>query len=298
MLDRLDRMLLAVADAAAAAGSFERLLGARRIGERASAHLNGRAVVLALGDSDIELWAPTGDGPVATHLQRWGEGLLYAGYASPQFAVLAARLAAQGVPVVEEDGRLYLDGAANDGLPMVLSAAPSALALPRAADAACPISGFYESTHALAEGWRPVAQRHAHRFGLDASRFCPISSARWGYEGTLTLFEPAHPQRGLQRIELSQTFADKPGPMRRFVERRGGNALYMCFAEAPDLAALRERLRAAGAPYASRGADGATERDTLWVHPKHLHGMLLGVSRTGFAWTWSGQPQRVPALDS
>jgi hypothetical protein len=33
----------------------------------------------------------------------------------------------------------------------------------------------------------------------------------------------------------------------------------------------------------------------MWVHPKNLHGMLLGVSRTDYAWSWSGQPKRVPA---
>ncbi len=37
--------------------------------------------------------------------------------------------------------------------------------------------------------------------------------------------------------------------------------------------------------------DGAT--DTLFVHPKALSGLLLGVSRTSVAWRWSGHPERV-----
>jgi len=44
----------------------------------------------------------------------------------------------------------------------------------------------------------------------------------------------------------------------------------------------------------ARGTDIAHEKDTLHVHPKNLHGMLPGISRAGFAWTWSGQPARGP----
>ncbi|MFN0184193.1 MAG: hypothetical protein ACKVQR_10305 [Aquabacterium sp.] len=288
MLDRVDRMLLAVGDHAQAAQTFIRLLDARPLRQSASSHLGARGTVLALGASEIELWTPDGAGPMADHLQRHGEGLFAAGYASAQLPVLQQRLRGQGVAFIAADDRLYLSGAATRGYPMVVSA------LQAARPAAGPVSFFYEATHALDEDWQGVARHHADTFGLDASRFCPIGSARFGYAGTLTMFDPVD---RLDRIELSQTFADQPGAMRRFVERRGGNALYMCFAEAHDFPALRDRLLAAGARVTPRSPDIRTERDTLWVHPRDLHGMLLGVSRTGFAWDWSGQPQRIPALD-
>ena len=99
---------------------------------------------------------------------------------------------------------------------------------------------FYAATNALDTDWKVVAARYADLFDLDMRNFSPIASERWGYAGTLTLFDPA---RRLDRIELSQTIAD--------------------------------------------------EKDTLHEHPKNLHGMLLGISRPGFAWTWSGQPARV-----
>ena len=41
-------------------------------------------------------------------------------------------------------------------------------------------------------------------------------------------------------------------------------------------------------------SDPATDPDGGWVHPKELHGLLLGVSRTGFAWDWSGRKEFVP----
>ena len=38
----------------------------------------------------------------------------------------------------------------------------------------------------------------------------------------------------------------------------------------------------------------STDPDGGWVHPKELHGLLLGVSRTGVAWDWSGRKDLVP----
>lgn len=37
-----------------------------------------------------------------------------------------------------------------------------------------------------------------------------------------------------------------------------------------------------------------TEPDGGWVHPKELHGLLLGMSRTGVAWDWSDRKDLVP----
>jgi hypothetical protein len=84
--------------------------------------------------------------------------------------------------------------------------------------------------------------------------------------------------------------------MRRFVERRGGDSLYMCYLETHDFEGLKAHMLAAGATLTPRGDDIASERDNMWVHPKNLHGMLLGVSRTGFAWDWSGRKDLIPAL--
>lgn len=287
MLERVDRMLLAVADLGQATQTFGRALGAQALRAVASAHLAARGQVLALGESELELWCPDGPGPVAQHLERHGEGLLAAGYATAQFPALLQRLQARGLAIQPADDRIYLPPSVTMGLPMVVS--PLQPPRPRVG----PVSFFYEATHALDQDWRVVARHHADTFGLDETRFCPIGSPRFGYEGTLTLFDPAE---RLDRIELSQTFADRPGAMRRFVERRGGNALYMCFVEAHDFTGLRDRLLGAGIRVTPRGPDIATERDTMWVHPRDLHGMLLGISRTGFGWQWSGQPERVPGL--
>lgn len=287
MLERVDRMLMAVRDRAQASRTFERLLGAVHDREESDAHLGARRAVLRVGESELELCEPTGPGPVADFIDRWGEGLFAAGYATSRLEELASHLERIGAGHTREGGRLHLPGSTTAGFPMVISALAQR---PRIG----PVSFFYEATNALDSDWRAVARRYTEMFGLDPSRFSPISSARFGYEGTLTLFDP--PAR-LDRIELSQTFADRPGAMRRFVERRGGDSLYMCYVETHDFDALKARLLEAGATLIPRGPDVAGERDGLWVHPKSLHGMLLGVSRTTLAWEWSGRPELVRPLD-
>lgn len=285
MLDRTDRMLLAVSDRKRAAKTFETLLGAQFDRESKSAWLNADRTVMRIGESELELCEAAGPGPVHDFITKWGEGLFAAGYSSARLDDLAAHLGSMGVPFTREDDQLHLPGTSTFGFPMVISRFRER---PRIG----PVSYFYEATNALDTDWRVVADRYSKMFGLDASRFSPIESERFGYEGTLTLFDP--PAR-LDRIELSQTFADQPGTMRRFVERRGGDALNMCFIETDEFDTLKQRLLDGGATLTARSGDIAAERDGMWVHPKNLHGLLLGISRGMFAWDWSGRPDLVVA---
>jgi hypothetical protein len=283
MLERVDRMQLAVRDRARASQTFVALLGAEPAREETSDHLNAACSILSIGESELELCEPRGPGVVQDFLDRWGEGLLHAGYATSRLDALAAHLERLGAAHTREGDRLYIPGTTTAGFPMVVS---KLVERPRVG----PVSFFYEATNTLDSDWRAVAARYAELFALDASKFSPIASDRFGYEGTLTLFDP--PAR-LDRIELSQTFADRPSAMRRFVERRGGDSLYMCYVETHDFDALKARLVGGGATLTPRGGDVESERDGVWVHPRNLHGMLLGVSRTTLAWEWSGRPELV-----
>ena len=95
----------------------------------------------------------------------------------------------------------------------------------------------------------PGAAVYAGLFGLDPSRFSEIGSERFGYIGTLTLFDP--PNR-LDRIELSQV-TDDVHSMGRFAQKHG-NSLYMCYVEVHDWPAVRGRLLDADARYTPRGS--------------------------------------------
>ena len=284
MLERVDRIQLAVRDRGAAARQFQDLLGAEVVGESDSAYLDARRTVLALGESEVELCEPRGRGLARLHLDQWGEGLLSAGFSTSALPALRARLAAQGARVFEDAGQLYLEPGETAGMRAVLT--PS-----RPRRRTGPVSHLYEVTNTLASDWRAAAERYARLFGLDPARFSPIESARFGYTGTLTLF---HPPARLDRIEISQV-VDPRTAMGRFVAKRG-DSLYMAYAEMDDVAALVRRLLARGARFTPRGPDASAERHGLWIHPSALSGLLLGVSRTTLAWEWSGRPELVAPL--
>lgn len=279
MLDRVDRVQLAVNDAARAAATFAALFAAPIARRAPSAFLNAERVIVSFGESEIELCQPRGPGPVREHLERFGEGLMRGGLSSGDLPGLKARLLAKGARLTEDGDQLYLGPPDTFGLDLVLS--PS-----RPRPRIGPVSFLYEITNSLASDWRQVAARYIDLFGLDEKRFSAISSSRFGYTGTLTLFDP--PAR-LDRIELSQA-TDPAYAMGRFVRKRG-DSLYMCYCEVHDLPAILGRMKAAGARFTARGPDPDTEKDGIWVHPASLHGLLLGVSRTTVAWQWSGRPE-------
>jgi hypothetical protein len=71
MLERVDRIQMAVADTAEAARAFGDLLGAEPAREEYGEYLNARRTILTLGDSEVELCAPRGAGIIRAHLDRW-----------------------------------------------------------------------------------------------------------------------------------------------------------------------------------------------------------------------------------
>lgn len=279
MLDRVDRVQLAVTDAEQAAQRFAALLGAMQSRRAPSAFLNAERIVMALGESEVELCQPRGAGPVRDYLDRFGEGLMRGGLSSPDLPRLRARLIEKGARVVADGDQLYLGPPDTFGLNLVLS--PS-----RSRQRIGPVSFLYEITNALASDWHQAAARYVDLFGLDEKRFSPIKSSRFGYAGTLTMFDP--PAR-LDRIELSQA-NDPQFAMGRFVRKRG-DSLYMCYCEVHDLPDILARMEREGARITGRGPDIKAEKDGIWVHPASLHGLLLGISRTTVAWQWSGRPE-------
>lgn len=276
MLTRVDRMLLAVRDREAAADTFCDILGAERVREGTSPLLGAWRTVVQAGISEFELLEPAGEGPVAAQLERWGEGIFAAGFATADVPALAARLSERGIEHSEENGRLFIAAGQTPGMNTVIS--PDEPRSPVGL-----IKWLYEVTNIVDDHARAAAF-YAGIFGLDASRFSPIHSERYGYTGTLTLFNP--PEQ-LDRIELTQ-ITEPSLAMGRYYARRG-QSVYMCYVETDDVQAVQRRLEARDARYAGRSDDPNPEG--LFIHPTALHGMLMGVSRTNLAWAWSGRPE-------
>ncbi len=281
MLTRVDRVQLVVPNRGAAATAFRRLLDAAIVREDRVRGLAAQRSVVRMGSSEVELLEPDGAGPVADYLAATQGGLFAAGFATPDMAHLRAELASSGVAYSDEGGQLFLapEALGLPGLRAVISAAADR-------PAAGLVRHLYEAT-LLVQDCAAAVRAAASRFGLDAAHFVPIRSAEFGYEGVLTLFDPDR----LDRMEII-TPNDPGKTMGRFFARRGAS-WYMCYAEAADLRVIRARLLE-HAPHDWTGPrDGTPEN--LFIHPRALGGMMLGVSRTTYAWTWSGHPERVVA---
>lgn len=282
MLERVDRILMAVRDRKAAAENFTKLLGAEFARESHSAHLKADRTILALGESEIELCQATANGPISRHIERWGEGLYAGGLSATDLGKLQTHLRAEKVRSFVDGDQIFLDPEQTFGAPLVLSQFVQRKAAPG------PVNYLYEITNTLKSDWNQAAAFYTRIFGLDPKRFSPLQSHKYGYKGTLTLFNP--PER-LDRIELSETH-DTSFAMGRFVAKRG-DSLYMCFVDANDVTEIAERLERAKVKWTPRTPAEKPERHGLFVHPTALNGLLLGVSRRSLAWEWSGRPELV-----
>jgi hypothetical protein len=73
----------------------------------------------------------------------------------------------------------------------------------------------------------------------------------------------------------------------------------MAYAETSDLLEIENRVKARGEAVTIDRPEGRSDdkpADGLWLHPKSLGGMMLGLSRPTKAWQWSGHPERVEQI--
>jgi len=226
MLEHVDRVQIAVADRAAAAQTFIDLFDAAVVRDDHVKTLAAKRQVVHAGTSEFELLEPDGIGVVQAYLNQWGEGLLGAGFSTNDMRGVASRLKRKHVDYHEEHGQIFIAPDQTPGLRMVISP-----------EVERPMHGLirylYEATN-LVMDHVAAAEFYTDKFGLDANRFVPIKSKAYGYAGQLTMFNP--PER-LDRIELSQ-ITDDTRPMGRFMTKRGGDCLYMCYVETDHLEPL------------------------------------------------------------
>jgi hypothetical protein len=281
VITRIDRMIVTAPRRRLAAEAWQRLLDAEVVREDEVPYVAARRTVLRVGESEVELLEPDGIGIAAQHVSRSRTALFAVGLAVDDLAATQADLDARAIHHVRSGSQLWMSGEWT-GVP--------ALRVVLTQDEGRPAAGLlhriYEATH-LFHDHRRAAQRIAATFQLDRKHFVPIRSEAYGYQGSLLLF---HPDR-LDRIETI-TPLDRVKTMGRFFARQGP-CLYMCYAEARDTKAVRERLLEHAPKQWTGPRDG--NPDNLFVHPQALHGVLLGVSRESVAWTWSGHPERVRA---
>jgi hypothetical protein len=278
MLKRVDRVQIAVRDHAAAERAVTEVFGGELLRRDNLPILRAKRSTTQVGSSLIELLEADGAGPVADFVAKYDGGLYGAGFSVEDLDAAAHALDANGVRFERAAGQLYLDPKATLGINAVLSAHHER-------NPVGAIKWIYEVTNVVTD-WHAASDHYAKIFDLDASSFSRITSPEFGYTGALTLFNPAE---RLDRIELSQ-ITDYDKAMGRF-HRKRGDSLYMFFVETDDVDALAQRLEARESKFAARPRDKAGMPE-LFIHPSAFNGVLVGVSRTEHAWTWSGDPER------
>jgi hypothetical protein len=273
-------MLLAVHDGEFASGTFAATLGAEKVRvDSLGAPYNAKRTTVQAGDSEFDLLEPDGAGLIEEYLKANREGIFGAGFATDAPVEVQGSLEAAGITFQRHGEQLFIEPEQTRGMRVVVQTST-----PRSQTGL--ITHLYEVTNIVSD-WQEAAGFYASAFGLDQSRFSPLTSDHWGYTGTLTLFDP--PAK-LDRIELTQ-ITDPRKAMGRFFDKHGPS-VYMCFAETDDAVAIQQRLderEARWTPTADYPEAG------LFIHPTALHGMLMGISRTNTAWQWSGRPDLVPA---
>src|SRR5690349_16298396 len=159
MLDRCDRVQIAVHDAAKAAARYGQLLGCEIARHDHSRYLDAKRIILAVGESEFELCEPDGAGRTQEFLRRRGEGLMTAGYCTADLDSMVKRWEGLGVAYEREDEQLYLGTDVTFGLPMVISQSTYRKRVG-------PVSFLYETTNTLMTDWRRAAAVYAGLFGL------------------------------------------------------------------------------------------------------------------------------------
>jgi hypothetical protein len=283
MLKKINRLQLVAPKSVA--DSWITLLGAELAGEDRIACLAAKRTTLRLGQGYIELLQPDGEGPVADAMAARGPHLFASGASTDDFDGLMVHLKSQGVTPIIEDGCAYMDGDQTGGFGMRLVISPEEN-LPSVGD----IDFLYEASLLVDDAEAAVAYTEK-LFALDADNFVPISSAKFKYDGSLTLFEA----NKLGRFEII-TPNDLTTTMGRFFARNG-QGYYMCYAETDKLDLIEERVIAAGSGHTTQRPEGQQNADVVFIHHTSLGGMMLGLSRRTKAWFWSGQPDQVEEVE-
>ena len=266
MLTHIDRVQIVTADRAAIAQQWQTLLGAERVRDDRLATLGATRTVIRVGNAEVEFLQPDGTGVVADFMQESERGGLFAaGVATADIAALRDHLRSRGVTVAEEAGQLFVPSTAVHGGGFRAVVTPQ-----RDGPRAGVMSRLHEVTFLTPDPQKSAASL-VETFQLSSDYFAPAESEAFGFAGTHVNLTTA------QRDDIETVKpTDMDKAMGRFFARRG-SALYMCFGESDDLESVRV-LAMKHAPEDWTGPrEGPLTSGSIFLHPKALGGVMLGV---------------------
>jgi hypothetical protein len=259
MLERTDRLALAVRDADPAIETFRQIFETQVVGDVADVEAAARRVTLQWGQDQLELMQPTGDGPVATFLEQKRRGLFSGGFSLADPAKLAGRLEREGVRVHDQGGDRFVvfpDDLGGAGVILNKRVERERVGL---------ADKIWQITYAVPK-LEEAVERYTHLFDLgdDFTNFYP--SDLYGYDGAITWFD-ARDAGLLDSLEYLEP-TDDTKAVARFVSNTGPG-IYMASIETDQIPEIERRVSSTGP-----GWDGTSFGG--FIHPRRLHGLLLG----------------------
>lgn len=263
MLNRTDRLALAVPDRHKAAEAFAQIYDSEPVDDAMDETFNARRLTLGWGRDLLELLEPAGDGPVKAFLDENRRGIFAGGVASDDPAAVATRLESKGVRV-QADGpdRYAVTPEDGDGVGLIVSkdAERSMVGLD---------TKLWQITYAVPDLDEAIT-RYVDQLDMGEMYTYRYVSDLYGYEGAITWFDTD--RDGLMD---SLEYLDPNDPEKAVARFLGkvGQGIYMASIETGPgvLAELRERVSSTGP-----GWDG-TDAVLGFIHPLRQHGLLLGI---------------------
>ena len=264
MLERTDRLALAVPDRRVAAEAFRQLYDAEVVDDAMDAPFNAHRLTLGWGHDQLELLEPAGEGPVQAFLSENRRGIFAGGFAAADPGAVAAAMQAAG-------------GAGPGQRPGALRRHARGRGRHRHDHQQARGAGAGGTGHpALADHLRRAGSGGGHR-ALRRDCWASGGCSRIATPTSCTATTPRSSGSTRKRDGLldSLEYLDPTDPdkaVARFL-RKVGQGIYMASIEAGPgaLVELRERVTSTGP-----GWDGAD--DILgFIHPLRQHGLLLAI---------------------
>ncbi len=260
MLERTDRVCLAVTDAAKAAEDFAGIFDTEVVDVSLDKITNAVRTTLQWGQDQVELFEPQGDGSVADFLKAGRSGLFAGGFAAADPGALAARFEERGVTIHEQSADRFVvlpDELNGTGVVLSKTERHGRLGLN---------DKIWQITYAVPD-LKVAVTDYSSLFRLEDTFTNYYTSDNFGYEGAITWFD-ARNGGLLDSLEYLEPTEDSKA-VARFV-RRNGNGIYMASVETDDILAIKERVTSTGDGWQGTEFGG-------FIHPKRLHGLLLGL---------------------
>ena len=264
MLEQTDRLALAVRDADEAASSLNMIFDSVVVDDSIDVIANARCVTLQWGYDQLELYEPTGPGPVASFISSGKRGIFAGGFALKEPSILAEKIKQAGIKVNQQQDRFIIYPEDLRGTGVILSPI-------RDREKVGLIDNIWQITYTipnLDEG----LNFYRELFSIQDTLTTYYKSKIWGYDGAITWFDP---RKGapLDSLEYLNPYEHEKAAGRFLAKTENVGGIYMASVHTDDLPVVRERVLKTGGGW----QESPNAVSTGFIHPKRTYGLLLGV---------------------